>query len=215
MGSNPALVWHHALVTRGQRERLNGHRGCMLWFTGLSSSGKSSIAHAVEERLHRRGCRTFVLDGDNIRQGLCADLDFSASDRAENLRRIGEVGKLFLEAGTITLAAFISPSRIDGERVRALFAPGEFMEIYCECPVAACERRDVKGMYRRARAGEIQDFTGVSAPYEPPQRPDLVLPTAELPIDECVERVLALIERQAVLPDSPIPPAVQPAAPTA
>lgn len=183
------IVWHHAAVSRAQMESLNGHRSLMLWFTGISGSGKSSIAHAVEERLHQQGCRTFVLDGDNLRHGLCADLGFSPRDRAENIRRTGEVARLFMEAGMIVLAAVISPSRRDREKLKALVADGDFIEIYCRCPLEICEQRDVKGLYRRARAGEIKSFTGISSSYEAPGSPDLILDTGIFPLAECVDLV--------------------------
>ena len=157
-GSKSAnTVWHHATVTRARRERLNGHKSVILWFTGLSGSGKSTLAHALEERLFRLGCRTFVFDGDNVRHGLCGDLGFSTEDRVENIRRIGEMSKLIIEAGVIALTAFISPFRADRDRVRHLVAAGDFIEILCACPLEICEQRDVKGLYRRARAGEIPD----------------------------------------------------------
>ncbi len=187
------VVWHEATVTRERRERQNGHKSILLWFTGLSGAGKSTIAHAVEERLHQMACRTFVLDGDNVRHGLCADLGFSKEDREENIRRIGETAKLFVEVGAITLTAFISPFRADRERVRKLVGGRDFVEIYCHCPVEVCEQRDVKGLYKKARQGLIQDFTGISSPYEVPQEPSLVLDTAELPLEECVRRVIALL----------------------
>ncbi|HSO06850.1 MAG TPA: adenylyl-sulfate kinase [Pelomicrobium sp.] len=190
-------VWHHATVTRARRETLNGHRSFVLWFTGLSGAGKSTLAHAVEEALHRAGHRTFVFDGDNVRHGLCADLGFSERDRAENLRRIGEMCKLFVEAGVVSLAAFISPMAAERQRVRAMFQPGDFHEIYCEAPLEVCESRDVKGMYARARRGEIPNFTGISAPYEAPESPELVVPTGTLPLEQCVEQVLALVGKAA------------------
>ena len=177
-------------VTRSDRERRDGHRGVVLWFTGLPSAGKSTLAHAVEQQLFAQGCRTFVIDGDNVRHGLCADLGFSAADRAENVRRIGELARLFVEAGVITLAAFISPFAADRARLRSMFTPGDFVEIYCECPVPVCEERDPKGMYRRARAGEIAEFTGVSSPYEAPEHPELIVYTAQHPLDSCVAQVL-------------------------
>lgn len=192
---SPNAVWHHATVTRARREQLNHHRSFVLWFTGLSGSGKSTLAHEVEERLHQRGGRTFVFDGDNVRHGLCADLGFSAADRAENLRRIGEMAKLFVEAGILSLTAFISPYRSDRNLIRNLFAPGDFYEIYCDCPLEVCEERDVKGMYRRARAGEIPEFTGISSPYEPPQQPELRVHTGRDSLETCVEQVLALAEK--------------------
>lgn len=187
------VVWHHATVTRARREAQNGHRGAILWFTGLSGAGKSTLAHAVEERLHQMGCRTFVLDGDNVRHGLCGDLGFSAEDRVENIRRIGEVAKLFMEAGIIVLTAFISPFRADRDKVRAMAQPGEFIEIYCQCPIEVCEQRDVKGMYKKARAGEIGQFTGISSPYEEPDAPELVVRTSEHELDDCVEQVVQML----------------------
>lgn len=187
------VVWHHATVTRERREAQNGHRGAIVWFTGLSGAGKSTLAHAVEEHLHRAGCRTFVLDGDNVRHGLCADLGFSAEDRVENIRRIGEVAKLFMEAGVIVLTAFISPFREDRNRVRAMVRPGEFIEVYCQCPVEVCEQRDVKGMYRKARAGEIAQFTGISSPYEAPGAPELVVNTSVNSLPDCVQQVIAVL----------------------
>lgn len=159
---SPNVVWHHATVTRERREHLNRHRGVAIWFTGFSGSGKSTIGHAVQETLHQAGCRTFVLDGDNVRHGLCGDLGFSEKDREENIRRIGEMAKLFGESGAIVLTAFISPFRRDRERVRGLFQHGDFLEIYCRCPLEVCEGRDPKGIYKRARAGEIKDFTGTT-----------------------------------------------------
>ena len=196
---SPNTVWHHATVTRERRERLQGHRGAALWFTGLPSAGKSTIAHALEEKLYQAGCRTFVLDGDNIRHGLCGDLGFAESDREENIRRIGELAKLFVEAGTIVLTAFVSPFRRDRERARGLLLHGDFLEIFCRCPIEVCEQRDPKGHYRRARAGQIKDFTGVSAPYEEPGDPELVLDTATLSIAASVERVEQLLRDRGIL----------------
>lgn len=194
------IVWHGAAVTRERRERQNGHRGLALWFTGLSGAGKSTLAHAVELALHAEGRRTFVFDGDNVRHGLCGDLGFSPADRRENLRRIGEMAKLFVEAGTIALAAFIAPARADRELARQIVGPDRFVEIFVACPLEICERRDVKGMYRRARAGEIAEFTGISAPYEAPLAPGLTVETANLTLAESVERVLALIAPLIALP---------------
>lgn len=193
------IVWHHATVTRVRREALNGHRSVLLWFTGLSGAGKSTLAHAVEERLHQMGCRTFVLDGDNVRHGLCGDLGFSESDRVENIRRVAEVTKLFLEAGVIAMTAFISPFRKDRERARSLFPHGEFLEIFCACSLEECERRDVKGMYRRARAGEIPSFTGISSPYEEPLDPELVVPTGRLTLDASVETVIDMLRERGIV----------------
>lgn len=188
-----SLVWHQATVTRERRERANGHRAVVVWFTGLSGAGKSTLAHAVEEALHMEGRRTFVLDGDNVRHGLCADLGFSLDDRRENLRRIGEMARLFVEAGTIALSAFISPMREDRERVRQTVGAENFVEVFVSCPLAVCEQRDVKGMYRRARAGEIKEFTGISSPYEAPEVPALTIDTSNTPLDVCVDQVLHLL----------------------
>lgn len=192
-------VWHHATVTRQRRETQNDHRAVILWFTGLSGAGKSTLAHAVEEELHRRGCRTFVLDGDNVRHGLCSDLGFSEADREENIRRIGEMAKLFNEAGVITLTAFISPFRKDREGVRNLVPHGDFLEIYCQAPLEVCEARDVKGLYARARAGEIPEFTGISSPYEEPVKPELVVPTGSAPLADCVATVLRCLAERGVI----------------
>ena len=192
-------VWHHATVTRKRREAAHSHRAVVLWFTGLSGAGKSTLAHAVEEELHQRSCSTFVLDGDNVRHGLCSDLGFSEADRQENIRRIGEMSKLFIEAGVITLTAFISPFRNDREKVRGLMPHGDFIEVYCKAPLEVCEKRDVKGLYSRARRGEIPDFTGISSPYEAPTKPELVVPTGAEPLDHCVRMVLEHLEDRAVI----------------
>jgi adenylylsulfate kinase len=183
-------VWHDATITRLAREERNGHRGAILWFTGLSGSGKSTLAHAVEERLFAMGCNTYVCDGDNLRHGLCGDLGFSPKDRVENIRRIGEVVKLFMDAGVIGLTAFISPYRADRDRARNLVAAGDFIEIYCRCPVEVCETRDVKGLYRRARAGEIKEFTGISAPYEEPEAAEIVVDTDIESLEACVRKIV-------------------------
>ncbi|MDX9741452.1 MAG: adenylyl-sulfate kinase [Gammaproteobacteria bacterium] len=193
------VVWHQASIDRGMRERLNGHKSAVLWFTGLSGSGKSTLAHAVEDRLHAVGCRTFVLDGDNIRHGLCGDLGFSDEDRVENIRRIGEVSKLFVEAGVIALTAFISPFRSDRERVRGLMMHGDFIEIYCKASLETCEERDPKGLYKKARAGEIKAFTGISSPYEEPLTPELVIETDRLSLEESVEQVMDLLRERGIL----------------
>jgi adenylylsulfate kinase len=193
------VVWHHATVTRARREAQNGHRSAIVWFTGLSGSGKSTLAHAVEERLHQRGCRSFVLDGDNVRHGLCGDLGFSVHDRQENIRRIGEMAKLFMEAGVIVLTAFISPYRADRERVRGMVEKGDFIEIYCDATIEVCEARDVKGIYKKARAGQIAEFTGISSPYEIPENPDLIVDTGRSELDVCVQRVIGEMERRGVI----------------
>ncbi|MGR8941945.1 MAG: adenylyl-sulfate kinase [Gammaproteobacteria bacterium] len=190
------VVWHHATVTRARREQLNGHRGAIIWFTGLSGAGKSTLAHALEEKLHQMGCRTFVLDGDNVRHGLCGDLGFSANDREENIRRVGEVAKLFMEAGVIVLTAFISPYRADRERVRGMVEHGDFIEVYCDSPIDICESRDVKGLYKKARAGQIGDFTGISSPYEAPINPELIVNTGALSLDDSLRIVMdAIMQR--------------------
>ncbi|WP_202634505.1 adenylyl-sulfate kinase [Rugosibacter aromaticivorans] len=199
------IVWHHATVTRARREAQNGHRGAIIWFTGLSGSGKSTLAHAVEESLHQCGCRTFVLDGDNVRHGLCGDLGFSAQDRQENIRRIGEMAKLFMETGVIVLTAFISPCRADRERVRGMVKTGDFIEIYCNTPIEICETRDIKGLYKKARAGEIAEFTGVSAPYEAPETPEIIVNSGTEKLDACVQQVIGeLIQRDILTPVHPL-----------
>ncbi|MGB9988647.1 adenylyl-sulfate kinase [Pseudoduganella rhizocola] len=192
------IVWHDATITRRHREELNGHQSKLIWFTGLSGSGKSTLAHAIEERLHRMGCRTFVLDGDNVRHGLCADLGFSDDARAENIRRVGETAKLFVDAGILVLTAFISPFEADRARVRALLGQGDFVEVYCHCSLSTCEKRDVKGLYKRARAGEIQDFTGISSPYEVPAAPDLKIDTESISVEDSVDLVLSLLHARGV-----------------
>lgn len=192
------IVWHHATVTRRRRQDLNGHNSVLLWFTGLSGAGKSTLAHALEESLHQHGCRTFVLDGDNVRHGLCQDLGFSPDDRTENIRRIGEMAKLFIEGGVITLTAFISPYRDDRRRVRELLGD-DFVEIYVRCPLEVCEQRDVKGLYRKAREGKIKEFTGITSPYEAPEHAELVVDTAGRSVDDCVEEIKRfLVERQVI-----------------
>ena len=192
-------VLHHATVTRERREQLSGHRSALLWFTGLSGSGKSTLAHGLEERLYRLGCHTFVLDGDNVRHGLCGDLDFSRAGRHENIRRIAEMSSLFRDVGVIALAAFISPFRADREMVRGIVGPEDFIEVYCRCSLEICEERDTKGLYRRARNKEIHDFTGISSPYEEPEAPVIVLDTGTTSLDVCVERLLELLVSRGIL----------------
>ncbi len=193
------VVWHHATVTRERRETLNGHRAVILWFTGLSGAGKSTIAHEVEEQLHQLGCHTFVFDGDNVRHGLCGDLGFSIEDRTENIRRIGEMVKLFLGAGVISLTAFISPLRSDRQRVRDLVPEGDFIEVYCRCSVEVCESRDVKGLYKKARAGEIKDFTGISSPYEEPENAEVVIDTDKQSLEESVQAVIGYLRQRGII----------------
>ena len=193
------LIWHNPTVTRKRRYKLNRHRSFMLWFTGLSGAGKSTLANAVEEELYKLNCSTYVLDGDNVRHGLNSDLGFSISDRKENLRRIGEIGKLLLDAGVITLAAFISPIREERENVRSLYPHGDFLEIYCSASLAVCEKRDTKGMYKKAKSGEIPEFTGISSPYEAPTRADIEINTGTLPLKNCVEIVIQEIQNRNML----------------
>ena len=193
------VIWHHATVTREHRNQQNNHKSTVLWFTGLSGAGKSTLAHAVEEKLHHRCCRTFVLDGDNVRHGLSSNLGFSEEDRCENIRRIGEVAKLMMEAGIIILTAFISPFRTDRQTVRTLMPHGDFLEIYCKASLKTCEMRDVKGLYKRARAGEIKNYTGIDSQYEQPVKPELIIDTDELNIDESVELVIKLLEERNIM----------------
>ena len=193
-------IFHQqGLVHQSDRELQAGHKPVILWFTGLSGAGKSTLAHAVEKALFDKGCRTFVIDGDNVRHGLCQDLGFTVEDRQENIRRIGEMSKLFLEANVIALTAFISPFQTNRDRVRGLVGAGEFIEVYCKADLNVCEQRDVKGLYAKARRGEIADFTGISSPYEPPQNPELVLNTGVDSLDNCVNQVLTHLEQQLVL----------------
>lgn len=193
------LTWHSALVNRHQRELRNGHSGAMLWFTGLSGAGKSSLANAVERRLHEMHIRTYLLDGDNLRQGLCGDLGFSDADRTENIRRVGEVGKLLVDAGMVVMAAFISPFTADREKVKNLFSEKDYIEIYCNCPLSICAERDVKGLYRLAYSGALQNFTGVSSPYEIPESPTMSINTATLTTEECARQIIALLQQRGIL----------------
>lgn len=195
------MAWHHATVTRSRREQLNKHKSVILWFTGLSGAGKSTLAHAVEEALHQAGCHTFVMDGDNVRHGLCGDLGFTDADRHENIRRVAEVAKLMLEAGVITLTAFISPFSEERNLARHLVPPGDFIEIYCRCDLAICEQRDVKGLYKKARLGEIQHFTGISSTYEAPENPELQVDTGTKTLQDCVEQVLDLLRARGIIAD--------------
>lgn len=193
------VVWHSATITREKRQELNDHRSAVLWFTGLSGSGKSTLAHAVEDELYKRQCRTFVLDGDNVRHGLCGDLGFSLEDRKENIRRVGEVAKLFTEAGVIVLTAFISPLREDRERVRNILPHGDFIEIYCAASLEVCEGRDVKGLYKKARAGQIPEFTGITSPYEEPVNPELAVNTGGDPLEVSLAHVMRLLEEREII----------------
>jgi adenylylsulfate kinase len=193
------ITWHASQVTRDERERLLGQRGVTVWLTGLSGSGKSTIAVAAERELVRRGRLAYVLDGDNIRHGLNKNLGFSPSDRTENIRRIGEVAKLFADAGVIAMTSFISPYRSDRDAVRALAAPGDFVEVHVAASVETCESRDVKGLYQKARRGEIPEFTGISAPYEAPESPELVLDTNRQGAEESVASLVAYLEKNGYL----------------
>ncbi len=193
------ITWHEGHVRREDRERLLGQRGVTVWLTGLSGSGKSTVAVGAERELVSRGHLAYVLDGDNIRHGLNKNLGFSPEDRSENIRRIGEVAKLFTDAGVIVFTSFISPYRADRDAVRTLMKPGDFVEVHVAADVAVCEERDVKGLYRKARAGEIPEFTGVSAPYEAPEHPELVLDTARESVEESVERLVRYLEEKGYL----------------
>lgn len=187
------IRWHSGSVGRSQREALLGQHGVTVWLTGLSGSGKSTIAFAAEKALVEVGHLAVCLDGDNLRHGLCADLSFTTKDRTENVRRVGEVAKLFVESGVIVLASFVSPTRSGRDTVRSLLGPSDFLEVYVQASLATCEGRDVKGLYGKARAGEVSDFTGLAAPYEPPEHPDLVLDTESLHVDETVAMLVNLL----------------------
>lgn len=202
MSKSSNTFWHQATITRSNREQLNRHGSAILWFTGLSGSGKSTLAHAVEDELYRRGCSTSVLDGDNVRHGLCGDLGFSEDDRSENIRRIGHVAALFVDTGVIVLTAFISPFKVDRDRVRMIVEKEQdFIEVYCNCPIEVCEQRDVKGLYNRARKGEISNFTGISSPYEEPENPDLVVNTGTEDLTSCVHRVIDFLMARGLIPE--------------
>jgi adenylylsulfate kinase len=197
--TNQHTIWHEPNIFRADREKLNKHKGGILWFTGLSGSGKSTLANTVEHYLHQQGVRTYVLDGDNVRKGLCKDLGFSDEDRTENIRRIGEVSNLMMDAGLIVLTAFISPFRKDRQIVRDLVPAGDFIEILCDAALDVCESRDPKGLYKKARAGEIPEFTGISSPYEAPENPEILLKTDVNDIEECVTQVLKYMQTHGVL----------------
>ena len=190
---------HTYTVTRSNREQAHNHKAFVLWYTGLSGSGKSTIASAVERALFAKGYKTYALDGDNIRHGINKDLGFSEEDRTENLRRIAEAAKLFVDSGTITLAAFISPTRKDRAMVASIIGANDFIEIFIDTPLEICEQRDPKGLYKKARAGEIKNFTGIDAPYEPPINPDLHIKTAENSIESCVEKVITFVEQKTAI----------------
>jgi len=193
------VIYHQATVSRDRRNKLNNHKSVVIWFTGLSGSGKSTLAHVLEEKLFNEDCNTYVLDGDNIRHGLNANLGFSDSDRKENVRRIGEVSKLMLEAGIIVMAAFISPFRVDREDVRKLVSKGDFIEIYCKASLEICEKRDVKGLYKKARAGEIKNYTGIDSPYEAPENPELMLDTDNETLNESVSKIYNFLKEKEII----------------
>ena len=193
------ITWFNGYLSREDREKLHGHKGVVIWFTGLSASGKSTIARYLEKQLYNLGCSTYVFDGDNVRHGLCGDLGFSLEDREENIRRIGEMVNLYVDAGIIAIAAFISPYRKDRESIRELVGKDRFMEIYIECPVDVCAARDQKGIYEKARAGVIKEFTGISAPYEPPENPALVICSDQENAMAASQRVLDLIKEHQII----------------
>ena len=193
------VIYHQASVTRQRRNKLNGHQSVVLWFTGLSGSGKSTLAHALEEKLFQKGCRTFVLDGDNVRHGLNSNLDFSEKGRTENIRRISEVSKLMLESGLIVMTAFISPINKDRDEARQLISNDDFIEIYCKASLETCESRDVKGLYKRARAGEIKNYTGIDSPYESPENPELIIDTDNHSLGESVSIILNFLELNGII----------------
>ena len=198
-GASTNIAWHKSSIDRPARASQQGHRSAILWFTGLSGSGKSSLANAVSVALFQRKVSCYVLDGDNVRHGLCKDLGFSDSEREENIRRVGEVAKLFLDAGMVVLTTFISPFRADRDKARSLVDPGDFIEIQCAADLAVCESRDPKGLYVKARKGEIKNFTGVSSPYEAPDAPELCVDTGSHSLDHCVEQILSYLITQGVI----------------
>lgn len=196
---NQNLIWHPTVVSKLDRHRLNNHKSCVIWFTGFSGSGKSTIANELDAQLYLLGIRSYLLDGDNVRHGLNKDLGFSSEDRHENIRRIGEVAKLFVLSGQIVMTAFISPFKQDREQIRNLFEEGEFIEVFINCPFEICEHRDPKGLYKKARNGEIQDFTGIDSPYEPPNNPELIINTDQFTVKEAVEVILEYLRGRGIL----------------
>tara|TARA_B100000795_G_scaffold105159_1_gene77610 strand:- start:1592 stop:2191 length:600 start_codon:yes stop_codon:yes gene_type:complete len=188
------IIYHQASVTRNRRNQSNQHQSIVIWFTGLSGSGKSTLAHVLEEKLFNMGCSTYVLDGDNVRHGLSSNLNFSDNDRKENIRRIGEVSKLMVDAGIIVMTAFISPFREDRSKVRKLIPEGGFIEIYCKASLEVCEKRDVKGLYKLARAGEIKNYTGIDSPYEAPRNPELIIETDKESLEDSVSKIYCFLE---------------------
>lgn len=199
MTHNPNIIWHPAAISKSDRQSLNGHKSCVLWFTGLSGSGKSVLANAVDEKLYRKGIQSYVLDGDNIRHGLNKDLGFQTGDRIENIRRIGEVAKLFVDSGQMILTAFISPFREDRDMVRALFPKGEFFEIYVKCPLHVCEQRDPKELYKKARNGKIKHFTGIDSPYEAPLSPDFIIESDQTSISDGADLIINALQNRGII----------------
>ena len=193
------IIPHDHEITKEDRRNLNGHGSVILWFTGLPSSGKSTLANEVEKKLIAGGTKTYILDGDNVRMGLCKDLGFSEQDRAENIRRIGEVSKLFVQAGVVVLSAFVSPYRRDRDAVRALVEPGEFIEVFVDAPLEVCEQRDVKGLYKKAREGVIKGFTGIDDPYEAPLNPEITIKTAETSLEDGANLLVAYLREKNVI----------------
>lgn len=193
------IRWHSHKITRSNRANSKGQKPCLLWFTGLSASGKSTVANAMDLALNERGYHTFLLDGDNVRHGLCNDLGFSDQDRIENIRRVGEVSRLFTDAGLIVLSAFISPFITDRQMVRGLLPPGEFIEIFMNTPLNVCEERDPKGLYKKARSGDLSHFTGIDSPYEMPEAPEVMLDTSVMPVDQCVDTVLEFLKSRELI----------------
>ncbi|WP_306372863.1 adenylyl-sulfate kinase [Bacillus subtilis] len=199
MTHNPNIIWHPAAISKSDRQSLNGHKSCVLWFTGLSGSGKSVLANAVDEKLYRKGIQSYVLDGDSIRHGLNKDLGFQTGDRIENIRRIGEVAKLFVDSGQMILTAFISPFREDRDMVRALFPKGEFFEIYVKCPLHVCEQRDPKELYKKARNGKIKHFTGIDSPYEAPLSPDFIIESDQTSISDGADLIINALQNKGII----------------
>lgn len=199
MSEEKHIVWHDHTVKRADKERIKNHKSCILWFTGLSGSGKSTIAHKLEHTLNRNNIHTYVLDGDNVRHGLNKDLGFTSEDRKENIRRIGEVAKLFVDAGILTITAFISPFREDRDAVRNLVEPGDFVEIFARCSVDECIKRDPKGLYKKAIDGVIKNFTGISHPYEEPENPEILIDTETMSQDQCVDLILDYLVQNKII----------------
>ena len=194
--SKKNIKWHEISIDRRKLEKMHGHKGMVLWFTGLSGSGKSTLANALNEALYLKGISTYVLDGDNIRHGLCKDLGFSDSDREENIRRIGEVANLFMNAGIVAITAFVSPFKADRDKVRSIIGNNDFVEIYCAANLSVCEKRDTKGLYKKARLGEIKEFTGISSPYEIPENPEITIDTGNIGLKDSVQEIINYLDKR-------------------